>query len=181
MWEMQEVDAATVTLGSDGVIQLQGADGVVRTYRRTALSYADPMNIVVPRNTWEVWDFLNIGGPPHPMHVHMVRFQALGRDVYDTGGFDLRKRGTTRPITFLKAGALEVGETGWKDVVRVAAGLERQGELVTIAAQFGRQTGRYVYHCHLLEHEHGMMRPFVVQPAEVIALSGEHGMGHQHG
>jgi hypothetical protein len=35
-------------------------------------------------------------------------------------------------------------------------------------------TGRYMYHCHILEHEdHEMMRIFVVMPPEVI--------DHMHG
>jgi hypothetical protein len=32
-------------------------------------------------------------------------------------------------------------------------------------------TGRYMYHCHLLEHEdHDMMRPFLVMPAALLVL-----------
>jgi hypothetical protein len=37
-----------------------------------------------------------------------------------------------------------------------------------------------MYHCHFLEHEDmGMMRPFVVMPAE--ALKFDHGGGHHGG
>ncbi|WP_127934725.1 multicopper oxidase domain-containing protein [Nonomuraea polychroma] len=82
-------------------------------------------------------------------------------------------RGTTTPIKFLRQGPLEGHEQGWKDVVRV------QGvELATVAGQFDR-IGRYVYHCHILEHEMHMMRPFVVMPPEVLKLHppGGHG-GH---
>jgi spore coat protein A len=54
----------------------------------------------------------------------------------------------------------------WKDTVRV-----NPYEMVTIAAKFDGYTGRYVYHCHVLEHEdHEMMRPYVVMPAEVMQL-----------
>ena len=43
------------------------------------------------------------------------------------------------------------------------------GELVTIAATFDGYTGRYMYHCHILDHEdHDMMRPFVVMPAQAM-------------
>lgn len=39
---------------------------------------------------------------------------------------------------------------------------------MTIAARFSGGTGRYMYHCHVLEHEdHEMMRPFVVLPDPV--------------
>jgi hypothetical protein len=38
-------------------------------------------------------------------------------------------------------------------------------------------TGRYMYHCHLLEHEdHDMMRPFIVMPAAALAAMDMPGM-----
>ena len=47
-----------------------------------------------------------------------------------------------------------------KDTVRV-----NPGEMLGIALTFGPFPGRYIYHCHILEHEdHDMMRPFVVVP-----------------
>jgi len=47
-----------------------------------------------------------------------------------------------------------------KDTVRV-----NPGEMVGIAMTFSPFPGRYMYHCHILEHEdHDMMRPFVVVP-----------------
>lgn len=53
--------------------------------------------------------------------------------------------------------------------------------LVRIAGQFGWANGRYVYHCHVLEHEdedEGMMRTFVVMPKEVMALDPPITDGH---
>lgn len=42
-------------------------------------------------------------------------------------------------------------------------------EVVDIAVLFDTYAGRYMYHCHILEHEdHDMMRPFVVMPPEVM-------------
>jgi spore coat protein A len=58
----------------------------------------------------------------------------------------------------------DVNEAGWKDTVRV-----NPGEMVVIAARFDGFTGRYMYHCHILEHEdHDMMRPFVVVPEQAM-------------
>jgi FtsP/CotA-like multicopper oxidase with cupredoxin domain len=72
-------------------------------------------------------------------------------------------------VTFRGRGALDANETGWKDTVRV-----NPGELVAIAATFDGFTGRYMYHCHLLEHEdHDMMRPFVVMPAAALAAMAD--------
>ena len=52
----------------------------------------------------------------------------------------------------------EVWETGFKDTV-----IAYPGEVTRIKASFDL-AGRYVWHCHIVEHEdHEMMRPFVVQ------------------
>ncbi|MFD5093993.1 multicopper oxidase family protein [Amycolatopsis thailandensis] len=181
MWEMTEVDPAEVTIPGDGIVQLRGADGKLRTYRRMSAGYQDATMYTVPRDAWEEWSFLNLGGPPHPMHIHLVRFQAFRRELFDARGFDVRIRGTKTPLTFLSQPELEAHETGWKDVIRVASGQDGKAELVTVAGRFGHATGRYVYHCHLLEHEHAMMRPFVVTPPEVLALVSGLDEGHHHG
>jgi spore coat protein A len=60
--------------------------------------------------------------------------------------------------------ALDDNERGLKDTVRVNA-----NEVVDVAVRFGVFAGRYMYHCHILEHEdHDMMRPFVVVPPELM-------------
>jgi spore coat protein A len=43
-------------------------------------------------------------------------------------------------------------DVGWKDTV-----LMRAGDDVRIAARFSGHRGRYVFHCHNLEHEDMMM------------------------
>jgi o-aminophenol oxidase len=59
---------------------------------------------------------------------------------------------------------LDENERGLKDTVRVNA-----NEVVDIAVRFSSYAGRYMYHCHILEHEdRDMMRPFVVMPAELM-------------
>lgn len=100
-----------------------------------------------------------------PFHVHLVQFQALRRDHYNIEGFDAKTGGTTAPVSFQEHGRLDLNEQGWKDTVRV-----NPGELISIAATFDGFTGRYMYHCHMLEHEdHDMMRPFVIMPAAAMA------------
>ncbi len=113
----------------------------------------------------ELWCILNLTEDTHPFHVHLVQFQALGRDLYNTDGFHLATGATTAPISFQAHGTLDANELGWKDTVRV-----NPGEMVSIAATFDGFTGRYMYHCHILEHEdHDMMRPFIVMPAAALA------------
>jgi FtsP/CotA-like multicopper oxidase with cupredoxin domain len=118
----------------------------------------------------------------HPIHLHLVRFQALSRDVYDITGFNPGKGGTEQPITYKKPGVLDPNEQGWKDVIRVGPGELSQpqttGEILSIAAQFSGGSGQFMYHCHLIGHEdEGMMRPFVVMPAEVMKLDPAMGGG----
>ena len=60
--------------------------------------------------------------------------------------------------------ALDANELGLKDTVRVNA-----NEVVDILVRFQTFAGRFMYHCHILEHEdRDMMRPFVVMPAELM-------------
>jgi spore coat protein A len=112
--------------------------------------------------TTEVWSFINRSGMTHPMHMHLVMFQVLDRQPFDVEGPDVVPSGPpVPPPTY---------ESGWKDTVRVAP-----GEIVRVIARFDDYTGRFPYHCHILEHEdHEMMREFqviecgngVVEPTE---------------
>jgi spore coat protein A len=66
---------------------------------------------------------------------------------------------------------LDENELGLKDTVRV-----NPNEVVDIAVRFEVFAGRYMYHCHILEHEdHDMMRPFVVMPGELMPFMERHG------
>ena len=54
-------------------------------------------------------------------------------------------------------------DQGWKDTIRV-----NPGEVIGIMATFEGFLGRYMYHCHMVEHEDSdMMRPFVVLPKPI--------------
>ena len=79
------------------------------------------------------------GEDPHPMHIHGVMFQVIER----TGG-----RSMVMPH-----------ETGWKDTVLVLP-----KERVKVLVQFTNSAGKYVFHCHNLEHEDsGMMLNYKIQ------------------
>ena len=134
-------------------------------YRTIAKQFEDTVNWFVAYGSTEVWSILNLTEDTHPFHVHLVQFQALGRDLYKKDGFHPETGATTAPISFQGHGTLDANELGWKDTVRV-----NPGEMVSIAATFDGFTGRYMYHCHILEHEdHDMMRPFIVMPAAALA------------
>ncbi|MET9292682.1 O-aminophenol oxidase PhsA [Streptomyces sp. NPDC003077] len=179
MWETREIKPDGLTFPAEGIIQVTGADGKTRTYQRTARMFDDTLGHLVKLGDWEQWSFLNLGGPMHPMHIHLVDFQVLSRDLYPTGDkspYDNRVGGTSKPLAFLGRAPIAPGDQGWKDVIQVPA-----GQMVNVIAQFQGARGRFMYHCHLLEHEDmGMMRPFVVMPPEVLRFH-HHTPGGGHG
>ena len=106
--------------------------------------------------TTEIWELVNLTDDVHPIHLHMVKFQILDRRRFD--GFQYMTAGTLRytgPIL-----PVDPNELGWKDTARVNA-----KTVTRIIVPFTGYPGRYVWHCHILEHEDNeMMRPFEVMP-----------------
>jgi spore coat protein A len=108
-------------------------------------------------DTVEIWSFVNTTDDTHPIHLHLVRFQLLDRRPFDLYTYQL-----TNILEYTgPAVPPEAGEVGWKDTIRAFA------QMVTrIIVRFEGYPGRYVWHCHILEHEdNDMMRPFDVVPA----------------
>jgi spore coat protein A len=105
-------------------------------------------------NTTEIWELVNLTDDSHPIHLHLVRFQILDRRRFDK--FDFQAKGTLRftgPVQLPEA-----YESGWKDTVRADPGM-----VTRIVVPFVGYAGRYVWHCHILEHEDNeMMRPYEV-------------------
>ena len=92
---------------------------------------------VAKLNDIEIWEFDHTkSGMAHPMHLHGSQFQVLERNGTGrfTGTFDL----------------------GWKDTVMMLP-----GDHVKVIKRFGRYPGRFLIHCHNLEHEdRAMMKNF---------------------
>jgi FtsP/CotA-like multicopper oxidase with cupredoxin domain len=153
------------TAAGEALLALADEQGKTARYRTIAQHFEDTVNWFVAYGSTEVWSVVNLTEDTHPFHVHLVQFQALSRDLYNTEGFHPETGATTAPISFQGHGTLDANELGWKDTVRV-----NPGEMVSIMATFDGFTGRYMYHCHILEHEdHDMMRPFIVMPAAALA------------
>jgi len=90
----------------------------------------------------EMWEIYNFTADAHPIHLHLVRFAVVNRQVIG---------GDARPA--------EPWESGYKDSV-----VAYPGEITRVKAVFDI-AGLYVWHCHIVEHEDNeMMRPFVVSP-----------------
>jgi FtsP/CotA-like multicopper oxidase with cupredoxin domain len=91
---------------------------------------------LVPQNTWEVWELVNIDdGWIHPIHIHFEEGRILSRTF----------EGRNVPIP--------VHERGRKDVYVL-----RGPETIRVLLRFRDFKGKYVMHCHNLVHEdHAMM------------------------
>ena len=104
-------------------------------------------------NTTEIWELVNLTEDAHPIHLHLVRFQILDRraiDVFHYYKGEVRYVGDVLPPAPI--------ESGWKDTVRVDP-----GTITRIIIPFEGFAGRYIWHCHILEHEDNeMMRPYEV-------------------
>jgi FtsP/CotA-like multicopper oxidase with cupredoxin domain len=86
----------------------------------------------IPFEELEIWEIQNEAEGMHSMHLHGTHFQVLER----------RFGPPMTPVDY-----------GWKDTVLV-----NDNETVRIAVKFKDYRGRYMFHCHILEHEDdGMM------------------------
>lgn len=114
----------------------------------------EPVSERATLNSTEIWEFVNLTEDTHPMHMHLVRFQVLDRRPFDTFSFLIQKQ-----LHF--TGALQrpaLNEMGWKDVVQCSPAM-----ITRVIVRFEGYTGRYLYHCHILEHAaNDMMRPYEV-------------------
>jgi spore coat protein A len=105
-------------------------------------------------DTTEVWSLVNVTEDSHPIHLHLVRFQILDRRNFDAFNYQSQDRivFTGPPLP------PDPAEAGWKDTVRADPGM-----ITRIIVRFEGYTGRYMWHCHVLEHgDNEMMRPFDV-------------------
>jgi spore coat protein A, manganese oxidase len=146
----------------------------VRTRTLTLNTYTDPkthmMMMLLNATYWhqpitekpvlgstEIWEFVNTTEDTHPIHLHLVRFQVLNRQRFDVDGYlENGKLRFAGPEILPNA-----NEYGWKDTVQADSGL-----ITRIIVPFEGYAGRYVWHCHVLEHAaNEMMRPYeVVSP-----------------
>jgi spore coat protein A len=102
----------------------------------------------------EIWNLINLTDDSHPLHLHLVRFQILDRRSIDVSAYWM----TGKLKFFGPPIPPEPSEAGWKDTVRADPAM-----LTRIIIPFTGYPGRYVWHCHILEHEDNeMMRPYDV-------------------
>ncbi|MGW2182286.1 multicopper oxidase family protein [Streptomyces sp. NPDC001732] len=104
------------------------------------MRWDDPVTENPALGATEIWEIHNFTKDAHPIHVHEVQFQVLDRQQAGRAA---------RPA--------EPWEKGFKDTA-----VAYPGAVTRLKATFDR-AGRYVWHCHMLEHEDNeMMRPYTV-------------------
>ena len=133
----------------------------------------EPITETPVLNSTEIWSLANLTEEDiHPIHLHQVRFQILDRQYFDIGQY--QRSGTLRPFGDVRAP--QGYELGWKDTVQVPP-----GTVTRIIVRFGDFAGRYVWHCHVLEHAaHEMMRPFEIVPVAGLTAPVAHSAAMTH-
>jgi len=141
-------------------------------YRTAAAHFEDATTFFPVLDRYEVWQLINLTNDTHPIHVHLDPFQILSRRPirYQIPEHGIEDLALTAAVTLERDPAdtlnhtVDDNERGLKDTVRV-----NPHEIAEIAVRFTTYSGRYMYHCHILEHEdRDMMRPFVTMPAELM-------------
>jgi FtsP/CotA-like multicopper oxidase with cupredoxin domain len=136
--------------------------GTVRNDPNVSLSKCDerlwmePVTENPALGATEVWEIYNATADAHPIHVHEVLFQVLNRQeiLVDEANGTVRVKAGSIPVP------AEPSETGLKETV-----IAYPGQVTRIRIHFG-YPGRFVWHCHIVEHEDNeMMRPLRIGPA----------------
>lgn len=140
----------------------------------------------------EEWEIVNLTGDTHPIHLHLVQFQILNRQVFKVDDYSIKwlelngEPPLNHPTVVLPTDGYLIGdpilpdenEAGWKDTIRA-----NPGEVTKLIIRFAPQNADsslvkpgvnlfpfnpssgpgYVWHCHILDHEDNeMMRPLKI-------------------
>jgi FtsP/CotA-like multicopper oxidase with cupredoxin domain len=141
----------------------------------SAIAWHSPTTETPELGDTEEWEIYNFTGDAHPVHLHLVHFEILGRneityesDDGDPGQPVLQHNGlygVAPTITEVDVGSdVDLDEAdGYvenapKDMVTALP-----DQVTRVKATFDK-SGRYVWHCHILSHEdHEMMRVLEVE------------------
>ncbi|MCC4116243.1 multicopper oxidase domain-containing protein [Aromatoleum toluclasticum] len=154
--------------GKDEFGRLQPLLGVVNAdATATAFTWFQPPTETPALDVTEMWEIHNFTGDAHPVHLHLVNFEVVGRNEIEFAEGEplsvLQHNGALGAVAAISdisvGAAVSLGpnegyvENAPKDVVTALP-----GQVTRIKASFDKR-GRYVWHCHILSHEdHEMMR-----------------------
>jgi spore coat protein A len=176
------IPALPVAEGQREVVLFEGIDNYGRlqpllgTLDDGSLGWFEAITENPGLNDTEIWEIYNVTEDAHPIHLHLVSFQIIDRQVLNEDAFVVNDKpqpqhdgseGVGGKLVITDPGNLFAGdpilpdanEQGLKDTVQALP-----GQVTRVIATFDRP-GRYVWHCHILSHEdHEMMRPYHVGP-----------------
>jgi FtsP/CotA-like multicopper oxidase with cupredoxin domain len=170
MLTMRELEVAADVEDAPRLSLVDGAE--TTRYRVVAAHFEDATTFFPMLGEYEIWQLINLTGDTHPIHLHLDPFQILARRpiLYEIPDGGIGERDLAATVTVEHDPddeldhAIDDNERGLKDTVRV-----NPNEIVEIAVRFTTYSGRYMYHCHILEHEdRDMMRPFVTMAPELM-------------
>lgn len=100
----------------------------------------DVVNHKIPLGDVQEWELQNTSAALHPFHIHVNPFQVVGEKVDPAGPDD--------PTNWM-----------WRDTVAIPTGSVPNPGQVNIRHRFLTYDGKFVLHCHILNHEDlGMMQ-----------------------
>ncbi len=137
------------------LVENMSANGMLHETLLNGMKFNDPVTEDPRNGTVEIWEIVNTTTDAHPIHLHAVHFQLL-----DRRRFYLKRHQLTSEVV-LTGSPLppSAGESGWKDTI-----LCPPGQVTRIITPFQGEPGRFVWHCHMLEHEDNeMMRPYLLK------------------
>ena len=125
------------------VLGINGSGGPIGPGGSQVTLWSDPIETNPALDAIEEWELWNWSADAHPIHLHLVKFSVMDREIIG---------GAVRDP--------EATEAGWKDTV-----IAYPGEITRLKAKFDI-AGLYVWHCHIIEHEDNeMMVPYCVDDA----------------
>ncbi len=127
-------------------------------------------HLCIPFNATEIWEIQNKAPEDHNFHLHQSKFRlATKAELLKLGikvGPLQDPTGHLSPVLIDADAGNGAGATVWHDTLPVPRAADGQHPgTIYIAVNFKapEQIGRYVMHCHILEHEDsGMMAPIEV-------------------
>ena len=135
-WEDFLFDAPTVTRQFTLDRQIGPGGSSIWVINGQTFGMNNPPLAQVPHGTVERWRFINPTNHHHPVHIHLIQFQVIE----------------------INGQPQDPSAHGWKDTLVAPPG----GEIL-VAAHFVGYKGRYLFHCHNLEHEDlGMMADYEI-------------------
>jgi FtsP/CotA-like multicopper oxidase with cupredoxin domain len=165
------------------LIEATGTNGTIAMYL-DGQEYDATISETPELGTTEDWVIANPTISAHPIHLHLVQFQIISRQLFNETAYmsDWTALNGRPPLNHSTVSLPSLtpyligepippsaSEEGWKDTVVMFS-----GEVTTIRVRFAQQDGSafpfdataapsYVWHCHLLEHEDNeMMRPYTL-------------------